>query len=136
MFSNYKPDNARLLGKCFEFDWEQIAPNVELFIKESKERAATKEILKDNYKVVRDAYKYLGGLDCIGNLPSISGTAFSQFVMTHCKDFVDSKVLHIKDLDLSKAAVKGKDIKRVSRFVPADRLIRYNFLEIFIRIAK
>ena len=52
-------------------------------------------------------------------------------------DFVDNKTVGIKDLDLAKAAVKGKDLKKSgNKMIPADRLIRYNFMEIFVRIAK
>lgn len=50
---------------------------------------------------------------------------------------MDNKTVGIKELDLSKAAVKGKDLKKsVNKMIPADRLIRYNFLEFFIRISK
>lgn len=93
--------------------------------------------LYDNYKIIRDSYKYLAGQDCINNFPSIGGTAFGSYMM-QAGDFVDNRALGIKDLDLSKAAVKGKDIKKSAKnkMIPSDRLIRYNFLEILVRISK
>ena len=57
--------------------------------------------------------------------------------MLQAGDFVDNKTVAIKDLDLAKAAVKGKDLKKSSSsMIPADKLIRYNFLEIFVRLCK
>ena len=111
VFSMYKADTDKIINKCFFADWEQIEPNVELFVKDSSDRSALKGVLLKNYKVIRDSYKYLAGQDCLNNFPSIGGTMFSQFMM-QAGDFVDNKSVGIKDLDLSKAAVKGKDLKK------------------------
>lgn len=48
---------------------------------------------------------------------------------------MDNKTLKLADLDIGYIAVKAADMKRASKLVPADQLIRYNFLEIQIRLA-
>ena len=40
------------------------------------------------------------------------------------------------DLDLGRVAVKASDKKRKHDMIPVDRLIRYNFLEVFIRLSE
>lgn len=95
-----------------------------------------KDVLSENYKVIRDSYKYLAGQDCLNNLPSVGGLVLGQF-FAQAGDFVDNKTIGLKDLDLAKAAVKGKDLKKTGNSnIPADRIVRYNFLEIFIRLCK
>lgn len=61
IFSMYRADNASLLNKCFFADWEQIEPNLEMFIKDQSDRRDLKNLLLENYKIVRDSYKYLAG---------------------------------------------------------------------------
>jgi len=85
-----------------------------------------------NYQYIRDAYKYTAGLDPVGNLVSIGGNSFKE-LMQSCGGFVDSK-FGISDLDLERVAVKW-DSKKNHKMIPPDRLIRYNFLEIFIRMS-
>ena len=50
-----------MLNKCFFADWEQISPNVELFVKDGTDRLELKDVLLNNYKIIRDAYKHLAG---------------------------------------------------------------------------
>lgn len=81
VFSMYKADTERILNKCFFADWEQIQPNIDLFVKDTTDRMDLKNVLLENYKVIRDSYKYLAGQDLLNNFPSIGGTVFGQFMM-------------------------------------------------------
>ncbi len=55
--------------------------------------------------------------------------------MQSCGDFVDFQTVDNKDLDLARVAVKAQDRNSKNKNVPTDRLVRYNFLEVFIRLA-
>ena len=55
--------------------------------------------------------------------------------MQNCGDFVDFNTIDNKDLDLARVAVKAQDRTSRNKNVPTDRLVRYNFLEVFIRLA-
>ena len=50
--------------------------------------------------------------------------------MQSCGDLVDGKTLKLADIDLGIVAVKAADSRKASKLIPADQLIRYNFLEI------
>jgi hypothetical protein len=57
--------------------------------------------------------------------------------MAKCGDLIDDKTLNAADLGIAHKAVKAADAKLTNKLlVPADQLIRYNFLEIFLRIAE
>jgi hypothetical protein len=133
-FRNYKPDTRALLEKCFELDYAQIESKVEYLIKDSKDRAAVKGYLLENYKMLRDAYKLTAGQDAQGNSMSIGKNSFSA-LMQSCGDLVDGKTLKLADIDLGCIAVKAADAKKGNKLIPADQLIRYNFLEVQIRLA-
>ena len=44
--------------------------------------------------------------------------------------------MSISDLDIDRVAVKKNDKKLKHKMIPVDRLIRYNFLEIIIRLTQ
>ena len=56
--------------------------------------------------------------------------------MQSCGNLVDGKTLKIADVDLGMIAVKAADMKKGNKLIPADQLIRYNFLEIMVRLAE
>ena len=133
-FKTYRTDNEGILEKCFEFDWELIEPKLEYLIKKPGDREQVKQYLKANYKMLRDAYKLTAGQDSQGNTMSIGKISFGQ-LMQQCGDLVDNKTLKITDLDIAYIQVKAADAKKQNKLVPADQLVRHNFLEIMIRIA-
>ena len=49
---------------------------------------------------------------------------------------MDNKTLKISDLDLGFIASKAADMSVKSKLVPMKELIRYNFLEVHIRLAQ
>ena len=57
--------------------------------------------------------------------------------MQSCGDLVDGDTLKLADVDLGKVAVKAADKqKKPNKLCPVDRIIRYNFLEVHIRLAE
>lgn len=67
---------------------------------------------------------------------SVGSAAFTH-LMQLCGDYIDGKTMKITDIDIAKSSVKGKDnLKKRTAMLPADRLIRYNFLEMFVRLAR
>lgn len=79
-FRLFKLDTKELLGQCFDNDWGHIEFKVEYLIKDEQEREKVRLILKENYKYIRDAYKYTAGLDPVGNLMSIGGNSFKELM--------------------------------------------------------
>ena len=134
-FNQYKADSVSLLEKCFEFDWEQIEGKVTYLIKAEVERAKVKSLLNGHFKMLRDAYKLTAGQDASGNMMSIGINGFTH-LLNQCTDLVDNKTLNAADLGIAFIAVKAADAKKGKKMIPAGgQLIRYNFLEIFIRLA-
>ena len=66
---------------------------------------------------------------------SIGKNSFST-LMQSCEDLVDGKTLKLSDLDIGIIAVKAADSKKANKLIPVDQLIRYNFVEIIIRLAE
>ena len=133
-FKGYRSETTALLDACFEQDWQSIESKVEYLIKKEAEREQVKKFMKKNYKMLRDAYKLTAGQDAQGNQMSIGKNSFGA-LMQACGDLVDNKTLKLSDLDIGYIAVKAADMKKANKLVPADQLIRYNFLEIQIRLA-
>ena len=50
-------------------------------------------------------------------------------------DFIDNVSMKLPDLDIERVAVKSGDKKVKNANIPPDKMIRYNFLEIWIRLA-
>jgi len=134
VFKFYRPDTKTVLGKCFDNDWQLIAAKVEYLIKDPAEREKVKIVLRENYKYLRDAYKYTAGLDFISNLLSIGNNSFTA-LMQSCGDFVDNKTMKMSYLDLCRVAAKANDGKARHKMIPSDRIVRHNFLEIALRLA-
>lgn len=107
---------------------------MQYLIKDEGQRASVKSLLGNHYKMLRDAYKLTSGQDANGNSMNIGRNAFAQ-LMQSCGDLVDGKTLNMADLGIAYIAVKAADMKKGNKLIPADSIIRYNFLEIFIRLA-
>ena len=68
-FRQYKADDKKILDKCFEFDWSYILMHVQnKLIKDNDELQLVKKIIKENYKLLRDAYKMNAGQDSEGDV--------------------------------------------------------------------
>eukprot|EP00347_Sterkiella_histriomuscorum_P005610 403355936 len=131
VFKDYKADNPLLLNNCFEHDWS--CTKLEKIIKDLTDQNKTKEFLRTRYKLLRDAYKYYSGVDPVGNVCCIGTNVFTEMV-SNCGDMIDQKTLKLSDLDLEFVATKSGPKKSNPRN-PERQLIRYQFMEVFVRLA-
>jgi hypothetical protein len=104
--------------------------------------------LKENYKYMYglfvidikpnyyrfEAYKYLSALNPSGKYWSIGTNVFSETIFA-CNNFVDYITLKHSDVDLEFIATKASGSAIGWPTNPERQLIRYQFLEIFVRLA-
>jgi len=80
-FRLYKEDDKKILDKCFEFDWSYILSHVEgKLIKEEDQLKMVKKIIKENYKLLRDAYKMNAGQDSEGDVMKMGFISFTRLL--------------------------------------------------------
>ena len=56
LFKNYKYDTPEQFDKCFEFDWKST--KIERFVKQPKDMANLKKLVRKYYKYIKFAYKW------------------------------------------------------------------------------
>ena len=104
-------------------------------MKDEADRKMVKKLLKQDFKLLRDAYKLTAGEDSSGTSMSIGKNAF-MLLLQRCGDLVDQKTLNTADLGIAYIASKAADMSMKSKLVPMKELIRHNFLEVHIRLAQ
>ena len=57
-------DTDDLIKKCFEFDWSNN--KIAKFIKNDADREKIKNILRSNYKIYKDCYRYYSSFQPLG----------------------------------------------------------------------
>lgn len=129
IFKNYQVDDDLLVEECFMFDWRHTRiPN---FTNESLDLDYTQKYLKNNYKLVKDTFKVLS---CYSNneVPTVGANVLAD-LLNQCKVFDD--LYEVTDLGVNWNAVLVQSVKG-QVFNPGNGLVRYEFLEIIVRIAK
>eukprot|EP00359_Climacostomum_virens_P001679 CAMPEP_0204897674 /NCGR_PEP_ID=MMETSP1397-20131031/869_1 /ASSEMBLY_ACC=CAM_ASM_000891 /TAXON_ID=49980 /ORGANISM="Climacostomum Climacostomum virens, Strain Stock W-24" /LENGTH=860 /DNA_ID=CAMNT_0052065451 /DNA_START=87 /DNA_END=2668 /DNA_ORIENTATION=+ len=129
LFKNYKFDSDDLYKKCFEFDWKCC--KVPKLIKDEAELSAVKEILRTQYKYIKECYKFFSAIGSTGGIFSVGLNAYTDFV-SQC-GLLDSNFL-LADLDFMIKSTLYNEVKN-NPLNPANALVRYEFLEIIVRIA-
>jgi hypothetical protein len=81
-----------------------------------------------------EAYRYLSALGPSGKIWSIGTNVFSECIY-NCKGLVDYITLKQSDVDLEFIATKASANQLKSETNPDRQLIRFQFLEIFARLA-
>ena len=64
---------------------------------------------------------------------SIGKGMFGQLIGS-CGELVDGKLLKIADVDLAFIAATSGNSKRGKKLIPADQIIRFNFMEVMVRL--
>jgi len=90
-------------------------------------------MLRACYKGLKAAYKYLAAVGISGEVWSIGSNVFTDFLMK-CKVIDD--VLRLKDADLKWVATLTDPTMAKNPRNPEKSLIRYQFLEIWVRLAE
>lgn len=128
LFKDYKLDNDRLLDDCLEFDWRHSRiPN---FIRNPEEQIALKTAIRQVYGQIKLTYKNLsayGGSDIF----SIGSNVFTDF-LNECK--IIDNLYGPSDLGVNlNSTLIQKEKGQV--YNPGNSLIRYEFIEIIVRVA-
>ena len=97
VFKNYEPDTEVLRTNCFNFDWG--CSKIEKVCIDATDLGILKEYLRENYKLLRETYKYYAAIAPAGLIPSIGSNVFSD-ILSNCEGAIDNKTLKLSDLDL------------------------------------
>ena len=102
------------------------------FIKNLDELELIRVYLKSIYKHLRETYKFYAGIAPCSNIPCISQNVFLD--VSNQTSLLDSKDMKLSDLDLEFTATKAS-LKKMELNPDKWWLVRYQFMEIFVRIA-
>lgn len=89
--------------------------------------------LKFNTFYSREIYKHYAAVAPSGLIPSI-GTNVLGDIIANCDDLIDYKTLKLSDLDLEFVSTKAAGGKKYE-FFPERQLVRFQFLELLVRLA-
>ena len=81
-----------------------------------------------------ETYKHYSQLAPSGQIPSIGTNMFGDIINNLENDLVDYKSLKLSDIDLEFISTKA-GIKEKHEFLPERQLVRFQFLELLVRIA-
>jgi len=87
--------------------------------------------LKSIYKPIRETYKFYAGISPCGYVPCIGQKAFDEII--NLTNLVDGKDLKFSDVDFEFIATKAGNKNVLLN--PERWLVRYQLMEIFVRIA-
>lgn len=134
IFAKVKQDTPKLMDSCFEYDWEcsRLEKICEHFSKEQRDKIHT--FLKHNYRIIKDSYKFFSGLSPAGGVCSI-GTNLFNYICFNCNGMVDQKSLKLSDVGLDFITIKATGSHLRTRQNPERQLIRFQFMEIWVRLA-
>ena len=128
IFKRYRLDDLETLTDCFDFDWKHSRiPNI---MKKEKEIEEVKSTLLSFYPVIREAYKTLAAYSG-SEIPCI-GTNVMTDLLSSCKVF--DQFYAINDFGVNWNTVLVQTVKN-QLYNPGNALVRYEFLEILVRIA-
>lgn len=112
--------------RCFEEDWKRITkPKMS-----EEDTAKTKVLLKKNYRVLKEAYKYYAAIGRTENLFAINKITLTDFIAHKINLFDGDK---LTDMDLVFMTIKGKP--KNAKFQPKTALVRFEFIELLWRLA-
>jgi hypothetical protein len=134
VFKKVKQDTPDLMAKCFEFDWS--CSRIERLLEPAsrEQRDNIYNFLKANYRAIKDAYKFFSGLQPANGVFSI-GTNLFNYICFNCNGMVDQRSLKLSDVGLEFITTKAASMNMRTRLNPERQLIRYQFMEIFVRLA-
>ena len=117
--------------KCFEVDFEQS--RIAKLAKKPEEIEKVKNLLQSSYKNLKMAYKYLSSVGVSGEVWSIGSNVLTEF-LSKCKILDDN--MRLKDADLKFIATITDPTQSKNLRNPEKSLVRYQFLEVWVRMAE
>ena len=128
IFKDYSFDTARLLDDCLEFDWKYS--RLSNFVRAAEDQASLKAVLRKYYALIKNAYKILSAYS--GNdLFSVGSNIMTDF-LNQCKLFDNLYGANDFGVNLNSTLVQKE---KGQLYNPGNSLVRYEFLEILVRIA-
>lgn len=128
VFRDYVKDNDALMNSCFELDWS--LSKLEGFIRDPQDKSKTKAYLKSIYKTIRLCYKSLSSF-AANEIFSIGSNTQTDFLYS-CKIF--DQVYSVSDFGINWNSANLSTNKGLI-FNPGNALVRYEFMEIIVRVA-
>ena len=129
VFAEYQPDTQELMDKLFECDWGMIQkPN----FKNDHELASVKAELKKAYWTIRDSFKFYASIS------STTGSATFSMTLNSYTDYLKQcgvykeKTITFAGTDTLFFATTKRD--KPTALNPGNAIIRYQFLEILMKI--
>ena len=127
IFRNYVETTEESITECFEFDWSNS--KLQTFIKDEGFRQQAKEMLRERYPPMLEAFKTLSALS--GNeVFAIGSNAFNDF-LNQCKAF--DGMFSTSDLGVNWNTANSNKTQGGNS---GSGLCRFEFLEIIVRIAQ
>ncbi|CAD8172456.1 unnamed protein product [Paramecium pentaurelia] len=133
IFRPYIGDTEELLNECFEFDWN--SSKISRFVKSEYERIKLKEYFRSNYQLLKDVYKFYSSLGYQPPNFDVFCIQIPQYMKLINKlAIIDGDLLKQQDVEIDIVSLKNNiDPKYI--YNPDKALVRYQFLEMFFRIA-
>lgn len=122
-----------MIKKCFEVDFE--TSRIQKVVKKPEELEKVRTLLFNAYRKLKGAYKYLSCIGNVGDVWAIGTNVFTDF-LGKC-NMIDDGTLKLKDSDLKFIATYTKTDPAMMKNPrnPDRMLVRYQFLEIWVRLA-
>ena len=133
IFAPYVEDYDELLMKCFEFDFS--CSRIPKLFKDPVELHKAKEYLREIYKYIRECYKFHSGVSYLNGVPCISQNVLAE--IANAMRIADGRLLKLSDVDMEFIAVNARrKVDPNKKFLNPERgLVRYEFMEVLVRIA-
>ena len=123
----FREEREELHKDCFEYDWFNCK---QLKYKKCSEEEV-KSVMKSAYKLIKEFYKLHAGYGRIGNIFSVGLNQFTEFLKEDL-NILDTLALTMSDADRLFITVNAG--KR-GPLIPANALVRFQFVEMILRIA-
>lgn len=130
IFASYRSDTKDLLNRCFDIDWDNS--KIAKILKNDPNLEEIQEFLRTQYREVRECYKNYAGISPSNQVFCITKTLFNEIINSIHPSIVDNNLtLTAIDLEFitTISGIKGGKLN------PNRDLIRYQFLEIWVRLA-
>lgn len=93
-----------MLDECFEIDWANT--KCVKVIKNEEEIVKIKDYIKEQYKSMRETYKYYAGVSPLGRI-MCTGSGIISEILNNCNSFIDGRTIKLSDVDLQVIACNG-----------------------------
>lgn len=130
VFADYQSDTQELMNKLFECDWAMTQkPKID----KAEDLEKIKAILKKNYWTIRDAFKYYASIS------SSTGSCTFALTLNSYTDYLKqagiykNKTISFTDTDTLFFTLNKRE--KPSILNPGNAIIRYQFLEIVLRLS-